>query len=423
MDPVLIRSTEPAEAWLSQFDPDDRDTASLLLESLQLVSHSEFQNGLTELLSETRAQSPRPVAAFAIREPDDIELPPPQRVANTEAPPGIWHYFEEVDKTNRPNAVGQGAGVGSEGTVATLVRDMTIQEGSSAFLDHPSIDSMCCVKARRAFLVDDVIGSGTRASNFVDAFVNHKTIKSWHSRGYLTITVIAYAGTEQGIQRVRSHHYVKDVVCAHTISQADLLWSDTDGYNVVELCRKYALRTRAPKIPFGYGDAFSLIVFEHGCPNTAPPILWLDSKQPEWHAMFKQRPGTGFTVWPIPLDPKERAERLLRQMGQAKLVGTAWMHHVQPLGRQRLLLLAAVAKRLRKTCILASIVGLSEHQVLRLLLDCVRSDWMTWDHRITPRGLQELESARRVGLLDREDVELRDEFYFPRALRAARDSV
>src|SRR5207249_4314579 len=88
-------------------------------------------------------------------------------------------YFDPVDDTARPRAVGGPAGVGSEGLIANLIRDLALEDGHSAFLDHPSIHSMRSVKSPEAFLVDDIIGSGKRALDFADAFADHRTIKSW----------------------------------------------------------------------------------------------------------------------------------------------------------------------------------------------------------------------------------------------------
>jgi hypothetical protein len=87
------------------------------------------------------------------------------------------------------------------------------------------------------------------------------------------------------------------------------------------------------------------------------------------------------------------------------------------------MLLAAVAKRLRKPSILSDIVGITQQQVTQLLNECVEYGWLTWDCHITAVGLKELATARKLGFVPSEEVTLKDEFYYPTTLRKARDSI
>jgi len=427
----LLRATPDADAWVRQFDAKDRSTAAFLLEHLILISHSQFQNGLFSLMRHARASANRPIPLFAAREADEDEevdqdevAESPQSAAATlTVPTRDTLYFDPTNAEVRPNAVGHGAGIGSEGIVAGLIRDIVNQDGTSAFLDHPSIHSMRSVKSREVFLVDDVIGSGKRMMDFIDAFVRHKTIKSWHSRDHLRLTILAFAGTAAGIKQVESHHYVSKVICARVLPYGGPLWSSKEREDVEELCREYSRRTNRWKIPLGYRGALTLLAFEHKCPNTAPPILWSDSRKNGWKALFRKRPGTGFSRWPEPIDEKARTQELLKRIGQDRLAETAWQMHVQPEGRFRLLILAAAAKRLTRPSILTAIVGVTHPHLMQLLDECVKSGWLTSGHRITQQGLNELAAARKLGLTPSEAVELCTDFYFPRSLRATRDSI
>src|SRR5437899_115572 len=69
----LLRTTEEAEAWIGQFKDGDRARAASLIESLILVSHSEFQNGLFALIRHARGGAKRPIPLFAAREADEEE--------------------------------------------------------------------------------------------------------------------------------------------------------------------------------------------------------------------------------------------------------------------------------------------------------------------------------------------------------------
>lgn len=183
--PTLLRDAPATADWLAQFDAADRASASLLIESLTLVSHSQFQDTLYKHIKEVANASSRPVSLFATRkvEPEISNLLNTVDLSNLPQDPKerkrrrrlqrmmhLPHYFDLTDKRKRPNAVKAGAGIGSEGPVANLLRDIAERDGTSRFLDHPSIRMMASVKSREMFLVDDIVGSGRRSRSFVDAF-------------------------------------------------------------------------------------------------------------------------------------------------------------------------------------------------------------------------------------------------------------
>ena len=146
-------------------------------------------------------------------------------------------------------------------------------------------------KCRRIIVVDDLIGSGYRTRAFIDAIWRDRTIRSWWSLGYIRVEALAYSSTAVGAKVVGkcrcrpSVHYEMD---CPTID--GLPWLANKRDRLRELCSAYAKRTSKSKMPFGYGNINAVSVFEHGCPNNAPAILWAPttSKKP-WCPIFPSR--------------------------------------------------------------------------------------------------------------------------------------
>lgn len=67
-DPRKLIYTKQGEKWLSQFDALDQETAKLLLNSLTLVSHTEFRRNLEALILDVSTKVAGPVALYAVRE-------------------------------------------------------------------------------------------------------------------------------------------------------------------------------------------------------------------------------------------------------------------------------------------------------------------------------------------------------------------
>jgi hypothetical protein len=163
---VSLLESERGIRWLDQFTSTERGAAIELADSLDLVSHQQFETGLettlARLVSDLGAGE---YAAFAVRELRPAEL--------IDLPGG--NYLGSLDdKKFRPRAVGPG-GVGSEGRIAQLIRNLARQH---IVLDHPSIRAMTTRKIRHIILVDDFIGSGDRVATFLSHICKHPTIRS-----------------------------------------------------------------------------------------------------------------------------------------------------------------------------------------------------------------------------------------------------
>lgn len=398
-----LRYSARAEKWLHNFDSCDAAIAAQFLDSVILISTDQFQGGLFSVLRSASARSERPIAMFAARESSKVP------------------YFHATDVSTRPNAVGDGAGVGSEGTIANLVRDFSRQQGPSMALDHPHIKCMRDTKVRRIIIVDDIIGSGQRAVKFIRYLSRHKTIKSWLSYGYVRFWVVAFAVTAQGRARLEAHPYVSNVIASRELESGRLIWPPEQRAAMNRLCVKYADRTSRPFWPLGFDAAMTMMVFEHKCPNTCPPILWAGSKK--WEPLFDVRPQLAFDTWPENPGEADRLARALHMLGQKGLSEVQRMKYVSPEARLRFLILAAVAKRRTKLNVLCAIAEISIEACERLLRECQRFGWISPERRVTEHGLQELRYAREIALVDAaRDLSLTDSVYVPQSFRGTSGS-
>lgn len=395
-----LLDADQAIAWLDQFLDRDRIVATRLLESLILVEDSAFKDRLARLIRERVAKAAGCCAIFASREVHPAS------------------YFP-ANPDQRPDAVGGGAGVGSEGPVANLIRDIVRDIGPKA-LDHPSINIMRATKCREILLVDDLVGTGHRLKKFCNALYGHPTIRSWTSLGFLHFTGIVYAKTLRGERYVLKYSPVRSVIASRTIGSGRRWWSNQDRKEMASLCRGYAPMTTRPGLPLGIGEAFTCVVFQHKCPNTAPAILWASGRK--WRGMFSDRPGFDFPVWEVQNHPDLNHQSVLQSVGQHRLSRSDWPKYISSGGRLRMMTLAAVAKRITKPGILSDILDVEQQLAERSLDECVKAGWLTWEHRLTSAGRIELENAKRLLLVEETHPPLKANFYFPKQFRGAKSS-
>ena len=148
-----------------------------------------------------------------------------------------------------------------------------------------------------------------------------------------------------------------------------------------------------------------------------------------WKALFEDRPKLGFPVWPVAVPPDVQERRILESLGQQRLANMSWQRFVNPGARLRMLVLAAVARKLRRPEAIAALVQVSIPLAKHLLDECARAAWVTWRYHLTPAGRQELQPARTVGMVSKEEggeqqpLTLKSGFYFPKALRGAGKST
>jgi hypothetical protein len=408
VNPRQILLTAHGQRWLEQFDAADREAARRLVAGLTLVSHSAFDRALDRLIREQAASVNGAVALFAAREVDPSESYFVQAATEQQA--------EGVD------AVGRGPDIGSEGRVAGLLRNMA-RSDPTKFLNHPTVHEMRDAKCKGILVADDLIGSGERTAEFLHSIWQDRTIRSWRSFGYLKhFLAVAYAGTPTGIRVVEKTRCKPRVEIDRESPTFDKLpWTPDLREQVADLCRKYASCTSEPRAALGYRRTMAAIVFEHGCPDNVPAILWASRENGHrWHGLFPGRtvPPAEKSAFPANISQQSPSE-LLHDAGQARLARADLFSKRNRPDTNTLMVLALVAKRVRETGPLSFATGLSNHECARLLEKCIASDFLTNTLRLTATGRAELDHARRRRSIDVRVPQKGEECYHPQQLRRA----
>ena len=401
--------TDRGAAWLNRFDAEHREAARRLVNGLTLVSLSNFNRTITQMVVSEAATISGPVGLFAIREID------PTRPYFTQATTGR----RRPSKVKTTDAVGRGADIGSEGHVASILRNLS-RSDPGKFLNHPTIEKMRDKKCRSIVVVDDLIGTGKRVREFLESIWLDKTFQSWWSSGYIDFKVVAFAGTQAGVRFVEKRKYRASVIINRDCPTfPSLPWPLIWRQRILALCRDYASMTSKPDMRFGYGDVMASLVFEHSCPNGVPAILWAPGgRGTGWRPLFPNRSmsGAAQSVFPPEIVRRDPIAVLIAA-GQAKLAKTGLKEIRDDEARQILLIVAMLAKGIRRNAALTYATGLSNAELETVLQQCIDWGFVTSTRRITATGLAELGRVRHGRRLKAKVATMANEDYYPQSLR------
>lgn len=410
--------TQQGAKWLAQFDPIDQETAKLLASSLILVSHTEFRRNLENQICEISDKHSGHVGLYAVRE---------LKKAGT----GLYFheaiipFFQQVTTSEdgkSVNAVGLTSDQGSEALVAQIIRQIS-KANPSKYMNHPSKEALRAQKCDALIFIDDFIGSGRRVSEFIEAFWQDSTVVSWLSSKHIKIEVLAYSGSEFGLKRLgklKSRPEVNIYRDAPSFKTLPVNFERREA--LIELCEKYgriALKGRK-HVWWGYKQGMTSLVFEHGCPNNTPAILWdPDDKKGKWVGLFPNRTVDASTtsVFPPEIVRGDTVETL-RDVGQTRLAKSGSLTRRGEAGALILVVLGLIAKGQRKRSSICYATGLNSKDCEMILSKCIKWQFLTPERRVTPRGLSELDAARRSTFPPKRFLEVGSDYYYPRQLRA-----
>lgn len=410
-DNIALRlpNTERGQDWLSQFDADDREVAIRLLGALTLVSHSAFERTLQTLILEEADRVDGPVALYATRDADpDLD------------------WFEEMADPSDPwaqlDAVEPGADLGSEARVATLIRNLA-KTAPARLLNHPSLETLRTERARAIFVVDDIIGSGERTGDFLTSMWRSPSVMSWHSRHQIEFCAIAFTGTEKGVRRVKGRGGRPHVVISRDCPTfSDLPWHHEIEQQIMALCDRYGRRTSEPGKRFGFDSTMAAFVFEHGCPDNTPSILWAPtSPKSSWRPLFPDRTilPEEASAFPPDILARDPVAVLTDLAGEETDVPPAILG-AAPLGITTTTVLALVAKGVRSRTALSFATGYEARACTDLLDRCVARGYLTPTLRLTAAGRAELMSQGRSPDRLGRVPPLGNDDYYPSQLRGPR---
>lgn len=402
--PQPLLETERGKRWLSQFSEIDRPTAIRIAISLELVSRSAFEIGLRSALEKVAISAGGLVALFAAREITDQEK--------------VSHYlgpFKSKRKTFRPIPVAGQNDVGSEGELAHTIGNLAAED--RRYLDHPSLAVMAKKKVRHIVLLDDYLGTGGRVRKFIDHLYEHPTIKSWVSYRLVTFHIVSYGATASALAYIKSE---KPLISAHPFRVGptfdDRGWSLAEKREVIDLCERYGKISGNSRFSLGYDQSQALLVFEYGCPNNVPSILW--SEKGTYVSLFPRRSIPQDLLVAFARRPERHlAVQALERLGQLRLSKAAQIMKYDAL--TTVLFLAAISKRARRSVRVIENVsvftGLSIEECNELRSRCLKTRLIDASNRLTEAGRQELERLRR--LQPRKGFDGLTLSYYPRALK------
>lgn len=404
IDARQLSLTLRGKEWLRRFEDADRELAELVLSALTLVSHSEFERTLTAKIVDVANQVEGPVALFATREMESLDL-----------------YFKDSSSTT--NAVAPGADLGSEARVAALIRNLA-KAYSEKLLNHPSVDDMRAAKCRAIFAVDDFIGSGRRTASFFTSMWKNLSLRSWHSLGLISFWAVTYAATEVGQRRVENSRTGAKVRYARDCpSFRNMPWRKSVQEAALDLFRRYGKRTSKKHMALGYDQVATAIVFEHGCPNNNPAVFWAPSRpRSDWEPLFPQRSVLPTEASAFPPEIARREPTLvLLQAGQRRLSRSGALTRRGPIGTTILTVLGLAAQGIRSRAAIAYATGLAAGDITRILDRCVKWNFLTATLRLTPAGSAELRYAKSIDPIKNGVPPRGNDDYYPVQLRGPVD--
>lgn len=254
-----LENSQVANKWLAQFIGADKEVARQLLRKLTLVSESEFDVGIQiaidSILKEVGKEN---VALFSIPEPPSTYDTEGIRRVKGSSADRVKHILENLVRVH-----------------GDRVRA------------NPTVHSMRSDRIRNIVLVEDFIGSGDRISGYWRAGQEaaDKSVKSWISYNWIKIWVVSYAAIEEGIASVRS---TIPKLPKNRIITVLPIQKKREHLTIpmIMIAEKYGANLRK-SMWLGYSDGGGTIIFQHGCPNNAPAILWANGNR--FKALFPDR--------------------------------------------------------------------------------------------------------------------------------------
>lgn len=420
-NPSYLIHTEQGKKWISQFEPLDQEIAIAVANSLTLVSHTEFERNLVGKIESIATQVIGTVGLYAVR-----ELKTHEQITEFGPMDSAIPFFSQVESSdgNSVNALSSSSNQGSEARVANIIRQLC-KSNPDKFLNHPTIKRLRDTKCDTILFVDDFIGSGGRVREYLTSFWIEPTIVSWLSGKQIDFQVITYSGTEDGIEFVSQHkskpcvHIYRDAPTFHTF-----FWGVQKKEKVRKLCEKYGriANKKHQNMWWGYKEGMAALVFEHGCPNNTPAILWEPKfKGSGWDGLFPNRVVSSdvASVFPPEIVQGDPIQ-ILSDIGQSRLARSGTLLRCGAAGQIILTALALIAKSKKKRSTLCFATDINTDQYERLIEKCIQWEFITPQRRITPKGLAELDAARKSRKARPEAQDRGSDYYFPRQLRGHR---
>lgn len=426
---TAIASDARARAWLEQFHLGDRSRAQRLLEAFAFVSRDDFIDQMRAMLLRESQTVPGAIALYAERELRH-RWGKPHRLFKESR-----RSVKRAIGAKGPDAVkptkAYDPSVGSEGIVAQMISELC-HEHPQKFLNHPGPDQIRNKRARAFWVVTDLIGSGDRASNYLEAAWRLRSVRSWWSGKLMKFAVMSYSSTVPGERWVARHPCRPTISIVLPCPTIDTSFSAKEAEQMKLLCTAYDPTDGEPGHPpwvwrgpsLGYGNGGALLVFAHGAPNNVPLMFHKASrdKKNTWTPLFPARVSAGISkdVFGIDLTAESISARL-DNLGDKRLARSKAVLKSDQQTGQTFLLLSALLQPLRMNDrLLANRTGLQMHDLRVLLRNMSQYGWIDSQRRLTDQGYSQLAHARKHALLPEVPMAVGNpetEPYYPTSLR------
>ena len=407
-----------ARQWLERFDEADRPNAAKLLALVKLVPGDHLREEITTLLARRLADGETPVALFNESE-RRMWKGRPNRLFKEETRAngkGVGLKTTRAEGRAGPVLVPRQRNVdekiGSEGVMANILTQFQKGRSKGVFL-NPGPDTFRNNHIRRFILVTDFIGSGQRAATYLDSAWRNASVRSWWSRrsaGGLSFEVVAYAGTAEGITRLKRHPCQPEVHVVARCPTLRTIFPPSTAAVMEELCERYA---ETGTEPLGFGKTGALLAFDHGMPNNAPAVFWKPVRKglPLFPGRTTVSNGSPFRV----VTEEVREQERLQLAARLAEIGRP----VPPIDVETIVL-SALRRSPRHDEALSGRLGLTIEQVGEALEGLRRWGAIDANRQLTERGrlaIKRLAKSEREVALPKRATEL----YFPESLRMPRD--
>lgn len=343
MSQLLRLSEHPlSQKWLAQFHTsEDRALAAQLLNQLKLVSAREFEAGIETALIELQTRLKATIAVYP------IGPAMPDNIAGYDQFTGGISVVENSQTQTRE--VGRRRKYGSEDRVGHVLTKLQERfkrgTGASTIECQPTLNQLKTQGIRHIVLVDDVCGSGTRIADYWKTIP--RRIKSLLSLKSHELWIVLYAITPLGkaaIGKGMPNFPLSDHLIT-VLADADL--RKLLPPEVRTLCVNYAKQFGMHSSGLGYRGSACSVVFEHGCPNNLPAILWAKCKG--WEGLFPNRSIPHEVRSCFDEDGSERAIEALWRVNQPQLALSLLdaLDHAEPLTTEQRMLLTMLGLSLR----------------------------------------------------------------------------
>jgi hypothetical protein len=432
---MRLSGTREASLWLSQFAAADIPRAMRLLDDLTIVTPLDY---LTRIKQQVETILQRHSGVIAMYPIWDIQQLPPVGWLNERGGPAE-SVFALDTSSKTPGEVIEPPKLMMEGSVGSAIHIIgdVVKEFDGRVLDRPSLGALRRTRCTRILLLDDIIGSGQRVTEYLESFYLHPTVKSWCSHPGLQISIVCFAARDIAVNTLVRMPTPKvafarppavEVLYDQLLFSGRSYWSAAERVAMEDLCDQYAALTDHPHMPHGYRGAFTMIVFPYSVPDTAPAILWSEASDGRWKGLFPNRavPSALLRQYEqIRRDPvDERLSETLARIGQQRLSGLEWTKSATPTYRKLVLFLAVVARGFRRVERIAEVMEVSKIGTLRMLAHARQFGLIDQYGVLTSRGQKELSYARSLATSAWEPSELHEQaFYFPKGLRVRQRSI